>query len=405
MTKPTGPSDFKNFITEFKEEAHAFAGKAEEWIKDFSLTSINFRPPEMPHQVSKAGSVIHEKLSGLATWFFGGDKVSDKDREFITGLLEKVDPKEEGVFRLSGNRSTINRLLGEKKVPDTVDTHDVTGVCKEWLEKNPIFPEDKLFQILQEKGFIEHPKTTGVETEEKTQEPAPFDWVLKKDVSPKDIYDALIKGLSPNEQKIFRALLQKCCDAYKERGTSKMTLDNLAIVLGKLFPRSIAPSKQLEIQGQSSVYNNLISSVLGKLFVHIAPSEESVEQSNETSETAPVEEIEESAPPQVKQEGKIFADQDLERRIESLEKKEGNPLERIAPEKIYEALTQGLSAEDKKMFDDTIASLRIMKKPIGIDRTLSTPLGLSKDYSGGRVEAFTVNKILINKLLQLPESA
>ncbi len=373
----------------------SLATQAQGFIKSSPLTFISQRAPGIPNQVtvmvgglgSRAQAAFSETAHSISKAIFGEVKAPKEtkmtDKEFRLALMGQIPSETEGVFRISGEEDKVNQLGKDRHFEGKLSPHNAATALKRSFLDNPLFKNDDALKKLQN-----HNPSLVDE-----------DWNVIGD--PKDVYDVLTKDLSPDQKETFDRFLVLTSELNKHNTASKMTYRNTAISVGvTVFARSQEKKDQLDIMMASGKYtDNFLSSLLETLDPDKAVA----------------------ATPEA---GRVFADEGLKARIASLEAKEGKSLKEIEPAKVYTALTEGLSGDQKELFNGAIETLRgeakskevngkqpyedmkaldaqlprmsLVVELIQTESIRNTPLGIS-DRS---VEAFVTNKTLVDKLLR-----
>lgn len=401
----------------------SLATQAQGLIKSSPLTFISQRASGIPNQVtvmvgglgSRAQAAFFETAHSISKAIFGEVKAPKEtkmtDKEFRLALIGQINPKEEGVFRVNPAEADVVKVAKDKSFEGKLPTHVAAIALKRSFESDPLFENDTALKKLQS----HNPPLVD------------DDWNVTGD--PKVVYAALTEGLSSDQKETFDQFLGLTSELNKHQETSKMHYSNTAVAVGTtVFARSKEKQDQLDIMMASGKYtDNFLSSLLETLDpAKAAEATQAPVVSEEPSASIPVLEedlglVRLEATPEA---GRVFTDEGLKARIASLEAKENKSLKEIEPDKVYAALTEGLSGENKALFDGAVESLRgeakskevngkqpyeemkaldaqlprmsLVVQLIQTESIQNTPLGIS-DRS---VEAFVTNKTLVDKLLR-----
>jgi len=330
---------------------------------------------------------------------------TDDTTTFNLALIGKIDPKSKGAFRVGGAKTEVLQRVDTQNIdhgvlseisrksatpPDSETiTEAASSTLKESLKQRPLYDRGEAMQKTDH--LVEEGKFIG---------------------TPEETYEALTGGLSPEKKQVFDQLLGLFSEVVANEETNSMHLSNLAIAFGPtLFPEGssegMSPMEGIAFAGE----NTKRQTALFENLIEYAASQNAIAPAEATPE-----------------EGRVFTDDGLKARIAALEEKEDKSLEEIEPEDVYAALTEGLSDEQKALFDGEIESLRdeaknkeiLGGKPyeswkqtevdnparslivllIDSDRIQNTPLGLSSRSPKAR----ETNKILVDKLLRVDKA-
>ena len=415
----------------------SLATQAQGLIKSSPLTFISQRAPGLPNQVtttvnglsSQAHEAFSETAQSISKVIFGEAQNTttpwtEKTAQFNLNLISQIksEPEPEfksapeghdsfGAFRVGGYEPDAVERVKSESFEGTIETKDAATTLKKSLKAHPLFAPgvamEKTKHLFKEEGeFIG---------------------------TPKEIYQALTQDLTPEKKGVFDSLIKKFSDVLDAKEKNQMDEKNIAIAIGpSLFPDSgfvSDPNANMMdnyLAGQTFAEENTVRNthLITQLASYAATQAPVV--SEEPSASIPVLEedlglVRLEATPEA---GRVFTDEGLKARIASLEAKENKSLKEIEPDKVYAALTEGLSGENKALFDGAVESLRgeakskevngkqpyeemkaldaqlprmsLVVQLIQTESIQNTPLGIS-DRS---VEAFVTNKTLVDKLLR-----